>query len=159
MNVTQRKYTLDRLNSLTSIKINALVEENDVLVKANNDNYKITKEELVLCVEQDPSLLTLKETSSDSCEVFYTLDHNKIREMLGKPTVLLNYSRNSYVNDAAKHLQTVAIINNTSRVLLIEIADRITKLQHRSQYAKDLIMLGDAKEAMQALEDFNSLIF
>lgn len=159
MNVTQRKYTLERLNSLTSIKINALVEENDVLVKANNSNYKITADEIRLCVDQDPSLLSLKESNSDGCEAYFALDHNKIREMLDKPRVQLNYSRNSYVNDFAKHLQTVVIINSTSRVLLIEIADRITKLQHRAQYAKDLIMLGDAKEAMQALEDFNSLIF
>ena len=159
MNVTQRKYTLDRLNSLTSIKINALVEENDVLVKANNSNYKITMEEVALCVEQDPSLVTLKESNSDGCGGYYSLDHNKIREMLDKPKILLNYSRNSYVNDSAKHLQTVVLIHNKQIALLNEVADRINKLQHRAQYAKDLIMLGDAKEAMQALEDFNSLIF
>lgn len=136
-----------------------MVEENDVLVKANNSNYKITADEVRLCVDQDPSLLSLKESNSDGCEAYFALDHNKIREMLDKPRVMLNYSRNSYVNDFAKHLQSVVIINSTSRVLLIEIADRINKLQHRAQYAKDLIMLGDAKEAMQALEDFNSLIF
>ncbi len=159
MNVTQRKYTLERLTALTSMKINALVEENDILVKANNDNYKITTKEVVLCVDQDPSLLSLKESNSDGCEAYYALDHNKIREMLDKPKVLLNYSRNSYVNDSAKHLQTVALVHSTQRVLLNEVADRIAKLQHRAQYAKDLIMLGDAKEALQALEDFNSLIF
>lgn len=159
MNVTQRKYTLDRLNSLTSIKINALVEENDVLVKANNSNYKITADEVRLCVDQDPSLVSLKESNSDACEAYFALDHNKIREMLDKPRVILHYSRNSYVNDSAKHLQTVVLVHSTQRVLLNEVADRINKLQYRAQYAKDLIMLGDAKEAMQALEDFNSLIF
>ena len=159
MNVTQRKYTLERLTALTSMKVNALVEENDVLVKANNDNYKITMEEVVLCVEQDASLLSLKESNSDSCEAYYALDHNKIREILGKPTVILNSSRNSYVNDQAKHLQKVVIVNGNSKVLINEIADRIAKLQHRSQYTKDTIMLGGAEQAIQALEEFNSLIF
>lgn len=159
MNVTQRKYTLDRLNSLTSIKINALVEENDVLVKANNSNYKITADEVRLCVDQDPSLLSLKESNSDGCEAYYALDHNKIREMLDKPTVLLLYSRCSYVSDQAKHLQKVVIVNGNSKVLINEVADRISKLQHRSQYAKDTIMLGGAEQAMQAIEEFNSLIF
>ena len=159
MNVTQRKYTLERLTELTSMKINALVEENDILVKANNDNYKITTKEVVLCVDQDPSLVSLKESNYDACEAYYALDRNKIREMLDKPTVLLLHSRYSYVNDQAKHLQKVVIVNGNSKVLINEIADRINKLQHRAQYAKDLIMLGDAKEAIQALEDFNSLIF
>ena len=63
MNVTQRKYTLSRLTALTSMKISALIEENDVLVKANNDNYKITMEEAVLCIEQDPSLVSLKKST------------------------------------------------------------------------------------------------
>lgn len=159
MNVTQRKYTLDRLTALTSMKINALLEENDVLVKANNDNYKITKEEVVLCVDQDSSLVSLKESNCVACEAYYELDHNKIRQMLDKPAVLFNTSRNSYVNDQAKHLQKVVILNGNSKVLINEIADRIAKLQHRSQYAKDTIMLGGAEQAIQALEEFNSLIF
>lgn len=159
MNVTQRKYTLSRLTALTSMKISALIEENDVLVKANNDNYKITMEEVVLCIEQDPSLVSLKKSTSDACEAYYALDHKKIREMLDKPQVLFNFSRNGYVSEQAKHLQREVIIDGNRKVLINEIADRINKLQHRSQYTKDQVMLADAEQAVQALEDFNSLIF
>ena len=159
MNVTQRKYTLDRLNSLTSIKINALVEENDVLVKANNDAYVITFKEAQRILLSNPEVVTLVKVNGSSLQAGYKFDETTIRSLLNKPQYFLRSSSNGYVDDSVKHLQKETIVNGCRKVLINEIADRINKLQHRAQYAKDLIMLGDAKEAMQALEDFNSLIF
>ena len=159
MNVTQRKYTLERLTALTSMKINALVEENDILVKANNDAYLITFKEAQFVILSNPEVVTLVKVNGSSLQADYKFDETTIRSLLNKPQHFLRTSSNGYVDDSVKHLQKELIVNGSRKVLISEIADRIVKLQHRAQYAKDLIMLGDAKEAMQALEEFNSLIF
>lgn len=159
MNVTQRKYTLERLNAIVNLKLSALVEENDILVKNNNEAYKITFEELQDVLKTHPELVVLTKSLNSDCQGYFNINVTEIRKLLSKPETILDYSRQTYVSEKNKHLQTTVKIKNEDKVLLNDIAERVTKLQFRATWAKDQVMLGDAKEALKALEDFNSLVF
>lgn len=99
------------------------------------------------------------EDPSGTVQVKLSIDYVKIRNLLNKPSIFLRNSRNSNVDEAAQHLQKTVVVNGLVKVVMNSIADRIKKLQDRASFTKDLVMLGDAKEALQALEEFNSLVF
>lgn len=159
MNITQRKYTLARLDTQLAVKLNALVAESDILVKANNEAYSITFKEAQRVILSNPEVVTLIKCNGSSLQADYRFDEKTIRTLLNKPTHYLRNSSTGYVTDGVEHFQKEVVVNGCRKVVMNEIADRINKLQHRAAFAKDQVMLGDAKEALQALEDFNSLIF
>lgn len=159
MNVTQRKYTLERLNAIVNLKLSALIEENDILVKNNNEAFKITFEELQNVLYAHPELVVLTKSLGADCQGYFNINCIEIRKILNKPETILDYSRQTYVSEKNKHLQTVVKVKNEDKVLLNYIAERVTKLQFRATWAKDQVMLGDSEKALKTLEDFNSLVF
>lgn len=54
MNVTQRNYTIKRIDALTLMKINALVEESDLLVTEHNKNRIVSFQEVKDLLEDNP---------------------------------------------------------------------------------------------------------
>ena len=159
MNVTQRNYTVKRIDTLTTMKINALVAESDLLVAEHNKNRIVSFQELKDVLTDNPEVLELVEDTLGVVQVKLSIDYEKIRELLNKPNAYLNNSNNTYVPNNAEDLQTIVFVNKEKKVVMRSIADRMKKLQDRASYTKDLVMLGDAKEALQALEEFNSLVF
>jgi hypothetical protein len=160
MNVTQRKYTLDRLNTQLSTKINAIIAENDAAVIQNNKDFLITFEQCQQVILSNPEVVSLRKSlNSSSLQAHYVIDDKAIRIILNKPLVWLRVSTNSYVDDSAIRLQQEIVINGDRKCLINAYAERIKKVQARAQYAKDQVMLGDSKEALAALEEFNSLVF
>lgn len=159
MNVTQRNYTINRINALLMNKVQALLAENDVLVKAHNDDYTITFDEFQKVYADHPEVIVTKQDNNTYCGVYVYIDDTLVRTLLGKPTCYLQSSTKSYVNGASKQDQQLIPINGCNTAVLNATAERIKKLQQRASFAKDQVMLGDAKEALQALEEFNSLIF
>lgn len=160
MNVTQRKYTLDRLQSQLSTKVYAIIAENDAAVVQSNQQYTITFEDFEKALAMDSTVVKLVKTTGSSLQADYHINETAIRKLLNKPLVWLTNSNNSsYVSEQAKHLQQELIVLGSRKVLINSFAERINKLNTRAQYAKDQVMLGDAKEALVALEEFNSLIF
>lgn len=162
MNITQRKYTLQRLEDLHKLKTTAILAENDVLVKASNDNYLVTYKEASMLVLSNPDLIVQNKTQNAYCEFNIYFDASKARKLLNKPLHTLQMARScSYLTESEiKHgLQSISKTVLGERIVLNEIAERITKLNNRINYAKDEIMLGDAQEALKALEEINSLVF
>lgn len=159
MNVTQRNYTIKRIDALTSMKINALVAESDLLVTENNKNRTVSFQEVKDLLIDNPEVIELVEDPSGTVQVKLSIDYDKIRELLNKPSVYLTSSSNCNPSSQSQHLQKTVIVGSVKKVVMNNVADRIKKLQDRASYTKDLVMLGDAKEALQALEEFNSLVF
>lgn len=160
MNITQRKYTLERLNTQLSTKINAIIAENDLAVQQNNEEFVITYKEFTGITLSNPEVITvLKCPTSNSLQAYHAIDEVSIRKLLNKPLVRLMSSNYGSINDSVKHLQQGIEINGDRKCLINAYAERIKKVQARAQYAKDQIMLGDAKEALAVLEEFNSLVF
>lgn len=159
MNVTQRNYTVKRIEAMLDIKIKAILQENDVLVKAHNDDYFITKEEALKLYETNKDIIKFSKFNSSYSDVTVYIDYTLIRELLNKPNFYLHESSRSYIDDCAELYQQKITVSGETTVVLNATAERIKKLKDRAAYAKDLVMLGDAKEALAAIEEFNSLVF
>jgi hypothetical protein len=162
MNITQRKYTLERLVDLHKQKTLAILAENDLLVEAHNKTFKVTFNEAEQLLKKHPELLIKKQNTTNMCELEFSFDVRQARKLLNKPDYTLTpLTARSYLSDSEnKHKQqTICKTIYSDRVVLNNIADRINKLNARIVYAKDQVMLGDAQKALDALEEINSLLF
>lgn len=163
MNITQRNYTVKRLEQLHQQKTNALFEENNVLVEAHNNKYKITHEEATAIIATNPDLVKVSKSNNDKyCGIYVWFDEETARKLLDKPNYVLDVVRDpNYLTSEQDELGTHAVAKTCfgTRVVLKEIAERITKLSARIAYAKDQVMLGDAQKVIDALEEINSLVF
>jgi hypothetical protein len=163
MNISQRNYTVKRLQQLHEQKTSALFEENNVLVGIHNNDYKITYEEALAVIATNPELVKTSKNNNDVyCGVYTWFDEKNARKLLNKPSYVLDVVRDrGYLTSEQQKLNTHEVIKTCfgNRVVLKEIAERITKLNHRIAFAKDQVMLGDSHEALKALEEINSLVF
>lgn len=163
MNITQRNYTVKRLEQLHQQKTNALFEENNVLVDAHNNKYIITHEEATTIITSNPDLLKVSKSTNDKyCGIYVWFNQKSARELLNKPNYILDFVRDrNYLTSEQEELDTHAVTKTCfgTRIVLKEIAERIVKLNHRIAYAKDQVMLGDAQKAIDVLEEINSLVF
>lgn len=159
MNVTQRNYTVKRIEAMLDIKIKAILQENDVLVQAHNDDYFVSQDEVLKLYETNKDVIKFNKSSGSFSDVTVYIDYVLVRELLNKPSFYLQQSSNSYIHDCSKeHQQNITVLGQT-RTVLNSTVTRIKRVNDRAAYAKDLVMLGDAKEALAAIEEFNSLVF
>ena len=162
MNITQRKYMLQRLEDSHKQKTLAILAENDLLVEAYNKTFKITFNEAQQLLKKHPELLIKRENTTNWCELDLSFDVRQARKLLNKPDYLLTtlVSRSYLTDSETKHnQQTVCKTIYGNRIVLIDIAERINKLNARIVYVKDQVMLGDAQKALDELEEINSLVF
>jgi len=163
MNITQRRYTLKRLEDLHKQKTLAILAENDLLVEAHNRHYSITYEEAIAIISTNPELIKLNKSNYNKqigLNVYF--DGTTARILLNKPTFMLDVVRDrNYLTSEQEELDTHTVAKTCfgTRVVLKEISERITKLNARITYAKDQVMLGDVQKALDALEEINSLVF
>lgn len=145
MNITQRKYAIQRLDSIFTNKVRELYTAQLKAAEVLLEESKITKADLLQYVMSgNPTFVGQPEDLiGEDSSLGKVLDLNHIRKFLGKPEAI-KVKYNGYINKCGS-------------AWYFNSYDKYVELVKALQEAKDQLMLQDAQAAAQALEQFNNI--
>lgn len=145
MNITQRKYAIQRLDTMFNTKIKELYAAQLEAANAVLAQSQLTKVELMqyFIAGKANFIGAPDDTICDKAALDAVLDLDHVREFLGKPEHI-KVNNHTYVTYCGSNWY----FNSYNQYL---------ELLKALQEAKDQLMLQDAQAALQALEQFGNI--